>query len=79
MRDLLKKDVCETKIRSLCHDWAKERGFDRASGDQPSFTDFKAWLSQKGLSIYLNFRSSVDADYDAEFWFDQELKQLWRR
>jgi hypothetical protein len=28
---------------------------------------------------YLDFRSTAGADYDAEMWFDQELKQTWRR
>jgi hypothetical protein len=46
--------------------------------DQPSFSDFKWWLSERGYSRYMDFRSFAGADYDAEIWFDQELKQTSR-
>lgn len=50
-----------------------------AHADHPSFSDFKVWLTENGHSQYLDFRSTVGADYDAEVWFDDELKQNWRR
>jgi hypothetical protein len=74
----MKKDECETAIRCLCREWAKERGIPYAPVDQPSFSDFKSWLSSKGYSHYLNFRSVMGPDSDAETWFDQEFKQTWR-
>ena len=75
----LKKADCERVIRSQCSVWAKEVGFEVKSGAQPSFLEFKDWLSNKGFSHYLNFRSTMGADYDSERWFDEELKQTWRR
>ena len=48
-------------------------------GEDPNFFAFTAWLSEKGYSHYLNFRSRMGADYDAELWYDQEFKQTWRR
>jgi hypothetical protein len=74
----MKKEDCEKAIRYLCHEWAKARGIPDPPIDQPSFSDFKAWLVEKGYSYYLNFRSVMGADYDAEMWFDQEFKQTWR-
>lgn len=76
----MKKSECETAIRSLCHEWASETGEDRSAKDfHPSFWQFKSWLKDKGYGHYLTFRSRVDPDEDAELWFDQELKQMWRR
>ena len=73
------KDECEKAIRHLCHKWAEERGIESSTVDLMEFSDFKTWLGQKGYSHYLNFRSTAGSDYDAELWFDQELKQTWRR
>ena len=73
-----KKADCEKAIRYLCSAWAKERGIPSRPEFQPSFGDFKSWLSQKGYSHYLNFRSVMGPLYDAETWFDQEFGQTWR-
>jgi hypothetical protein len=45
---------------------------------QPSFIDFKSWLRENGYSHYLNFRSVMGPEEDAERWFDQEFGQMWR-
>ena len=74
-----KKSDCETAIRRLIHEWAKEIGLSRSAEDHPSFYAFKEWLGNKGYTDYLNFRSEMGPDYDAEFWFDEELGQKWRR
>lgn len=74
----MNKKEAEPLIRHLVTVWAKETGFDSDTGKQPSFSAFKTWLSQKGQSGLLIFRSVAGADYDAEMWFDQELKQTWR-
>lgn len=78
MSRLLKKDECERAIRPLCHQWARECGLSKEQLADPSFSDFKDWLSAKGYSRYLEFRSVMGADEDAERWFDQEFKQMWR-
>jgi hypothetical protein len=74
----MKKTEAEPAIRSLCHEWADSVGFYPASGKQPSFADFKTWLAAKGYLHYLDFRSTMGANTDAEQWFDQELRQTWR-
>jgi len=73
-----KKSECETAIRHLCHEWGRSRGIPSRPDFQPSFADFKSWLSEKGYSHYLHFRSVAGPDYDAEMWFDQEFGQTWR-
>jgi hypothetical protein len=73
------KDDCEKAIRHLCWEWAKARGITPAPDYHASFSDFKTWLGEKGYSHYLNFRSKVGSLYDAELWFDEEMKQTWRR
>jgi hypothetical protein len=45
----------------------------------PNFLAFESWLNEAGYGSYLNFRSIMGADYDAEMWFDDELGQYWRR
>jgi len=72
-----KKGDSEKFIRYLCHEWAKGLSPDELK--HPSYLSFKEWASLKGYSHYWKFRSSVSADYDAEMWFDQEFKQMWRR
>jgi hypothetical protein len=64
--------------RVMIHDWARETGFSVASGGHPSFSVYKDWATEKSPSLF-GFRSRMGADYDVELWFDQELKQLWRR
>jgi hypothetical protein len=74
----MKKTEAEPIIRNLVTQWAREAGFDPASGQQPSFSAFETWLSGKGYSHYLTFRSVRGAHADAEQWFDEELRQTWR-
>ncbi|HEY7999699.1 MAG TPA: hypothetical protein VIE87_12820 [Pseudolabrys sp.] len=74
-----KKSECEPVIRRLAREW-----FDAlpdAKREHPSWSAFKTWLGEKHYTSYLNFRSVAGADYDAEAeaWFDDELKQNWRR
>jgi hypothetical protein len=75
----MKKPEAEKAIRYLCHEWGKANNIRPDPNEHPSFSAFKRWLSEKGYSHYLNFRSRMGADYDAEMWFDQEFKQTWRR
>jgi len=75
----MKKEECETAIRQLCHAWRVEANLTPADLEHPSFAAFKSWLGTKGYSAYLNFRSTMGSDYDAELWFDQEFKQTRRR
>jgi hypothetical protein len=74
----MKRSEAEKAIRRLVHDWAETIGIEPGSAKQPSFLAFKSWLRDRGYSHYLDFRSTAGADYDAELWFDQELKQTWR-
>jgi hypothetical protein len=72
----MKKTEAQPAIRRLVHEWANATGFDRKSGEQPSFADFKTWLSEKHYAHYLlSFRSEGGAATNAEQWFDEELKQ----
>lgn len=73
------KGEAETAIRHLCHEWEKDKGVQFGPADHPSFSEFTTWLSRKGYSHYLDFRSRMGALYDAEVWFDQEFNQMWRR
>lgn len=73
----MKKSESEPIIRGLATDWF--RTLPEEKREHPSFSAFKDWLSTKGHSHYLNFRSVAGADYDAEMWFDDELGQNWRR
>jgi hypothetical protein len=63
------KREAESIIRRLVHDWARERGIEAQAAEQPSFSDFKSWLSDKGYSHLLQFRSVAGPDDDAERWF----------
>ncbi|MBR0734994.1 hypothetical protein JQ636_38575 [Bradyrhizobium japonicum] len=51
----------------------------RGEARAPSFSAFKSWLFKNDYAHYLNFRSRMGADYDAEMWFDGEFGQNWRR
>jgi hypothetical protein len=73
----MKKSECERGIKSLSIDWFATLSMEKQ--EHPSFYDFKRWLEANGHQGYLNFRSRMGADYDAELWFDQVLKQSWRR
>lgn len=70
------KDECEKAIRRLCRDWRDVRGLKPE--DYHSFSDFKSWLIENHYSHYLNFRSKIGADFEAEMWFADELNQTWR-
>ena len=72
------KSDCESAIRHLCDQWAEECGIPKPAIEQPSFADFKRWLSAKGHSHCLNFKSAAGPDHDAELWFDDEFGQTWR-
>ncbi len=74
----MKKAECERAIRDLCHEWAALRGVRIEAGDHPNFYDFLKWM-RGNYPIYLKFRSTISVEYDAELWFDRELKQTWRR
>jgi hypothetical protein len=74
----MKKPGAEAAIRRLVQEWAKATGFDGTSGQQPSFSDFKSWLSEKHYAHYLSLQSEGGAATDAKQWFDEELKQTWR-
>jgi len=67
----------EPAIRRLTTEWAKTLASEQRQ--HPSFSSFKSWLRENGHSHYLSFRSTAGAEHDAEAWFDDELKQNWRR
>jgi hypothetical protein len=71
----MKKTEAQPAIRRLVHEWANATGFDRSSGKQPSFSDFKSWLSEKHYAHYLSLISGRGPATDATQWFDEELKQ----
>jgi hypothetical protein len=80
----VKKAEAESAIRALCREWAEGRGIRPDPNSDPlalhpSFSAFTQWVREKGYGHYLNFRSTMGAEYDAEMWFDQEFKQTWRR
>jgi hypothetical protein len=75
---MLKKSECETAIRELCHKFAEDKGFTPRPDYDPGFITFVNWVNQKGYSQYLNFRSVAGPQYDAEMWFDEEMKQKGR-
>lgn len=72
----MKKPECNTAIRRLVRDWANTQ--EQPTDWHPSFGTFVSWLKENGHGHYLNFRSVMGPLYDAEQWFDQELKQTWR-
>lgn len=73
----MKKDEAEKAIRSLATTWFDTLPEEKR--EHPSFYAFKDWLSANHYSHYLDFRSRMGANYDAEAWFDDELGQSWRR
>jgi hypothetical protein len=72
-----KKAECEQAIRALCHQWASEQS--NADLVHPNFSKFTSWLDGRKYSHYLNFKSRMGPLYDAEMWFDAELKETRRR
>ena len=75
----LKKVECETAIRSLNHEWAASQGLIPSTEIATIYSEFRAWLESKGNSHFLKFRSVADPDFNAKMWFDDEMKQNWRR
>lgn len=73
----MKKSEAETAIRLLARQWHNTLPADKQ--EHPSFLEFRAWLRDKGYGAYLQFRSVMGPDEDAERWFDDELGQNWRR
>lgn len=74
----MKRSEAEPAIRHLVHQWAKEAGVAVGSTEQPSFSAFRRWASERGHSAYFTFRSTMGALEDSERWFDQEMGQSWR-
>ncbi len=74
----MKKSDAEAAIRLLCHKSAAATAFQPESGEMPSFRAFCSWLKDNNYGHYLDFRSRYDKEADAEQWFDEELKQMWR-
>jgi len=62
-------------VRQLCHEWLREQ--PEAGREHPAFTSFRTWLEARDPNV-LSFRSRAGALYDAERWFDRELRQSWR-
>ena len=73
-----KKAECEAAIRHLCSQYSSEMNIPMQADSQPSFWGFVAWVKEKGYGSYFEFRSTMGSMYDAEMWFDQEFKQMWR-
>jgi hypothetical protein len=73
----MRKLECETAIKSLCHTWTSEQL--NAELVRPSFSKFTSWLDANRYSHYLKFKSRAGPHYDAEMWFDAELKETRRR
>ena len=73
----MRKDEAEKAIRSLSHTWFAT--LDSHEQEHPSFGSFRSWLHENGYGHYMDFRSTGGAGEAAEYWFDQELKQTWRR
>lgn len=71
------KRESEQVIRPLVGQWANS--LSNEGRQHPSFSDFKTWLHDNGYGHYLDFRSVMGADYDAEVWFDDEMKLMWTR
>jgi hypothetical protein len=76
---IMNKAEAEQRIRSLCTKWRDAVGLSGAQLEHPSFREFKSWLIANGYSQYLDFQSTMGPDHDAELWFDEEFKQIWRR
>lgn len=74
----MKKDEAERAIRYLCGKWRKEEGISQSPDGSQSYLEFKSWARLKGYDHYFEFRSVRGADADAELWFDEEFRQVWR-
>ena len=76
----MKKAEAEPAIRFLATRWFREAhpGVADPSTALPIFEDFVRWVRDQGGGHYFEFRSVMGWREDAERWFDQELKQVWR-
>jgi hypothetical protein len=74
---MVKKIESGKLIRSVCHDWRKERGIPMPATTIPSFSDFYSWAEARYPQA-LRFRSVGGSRDAVERWFDDELKQTWR-
>jgi hypothetical protein len=74
----MKKDECEGAIRHLCGEWRRQPEQRDKLDSQLYFSDFLTW-TRREYPRYLNFRSAISAEYDAELWFDEEFGQTWKR
>lgn len=76
----MKKSEAETVIRQIVGLWREEHSLPPPDGSQNySYAAFKNWAGEKGYGHYWRFRSAMGAEYDIELWFDDELRQAWRR
>jgi hypothetical protein len=75
----MKKDEAKQALHQLFGKWKNDTSQPTGPDDHPSYIIFKNWLSEKGYSHYLHFRSTAGSDFDAEMWFDQYFNQTWRR
>jgi len=69
------KSESERIVRRLCHVWLGEQ--PESEWEHPSFTSFRPWLEGRYPGVF-SFRSRAGPLYDAEVWFDRELRQSWR-
>jgi hypothetical protein len=74
----MKKTEAEPAIRALCHQWKRDTNQPTTPNYHYSFSAFTTWLSENRYDHYLDFRSRAGPRYDAEMWFDDEMKQTWR-
>ncbi|GEC59464.1 hypothetical protein ABIF38_002875 [Bradyrhizobium japonicum] len=73
-----KKADAERMIRHLALEWMGETGYEQKQGHYPSFSAFTTWLERKHYSHYLKFRSRVSPRFEAEGWFESEIRDYWR-
>ncbi|WP_144441539.1 hypothetical protein [Bradyrhizobium sp. CCGE-LA001] len=73
-----KKADAEQMIRHLAFEWMRETDYRQKPDHYPSFGAFKTWLETKHYDHFLNFRSRSDPRYEAEGWFEAEIRDYWR-
>lgn len=76
---MMKRKEAEDGIRRFALDWSRETNYRPKPGWYPSFSDFKRWLEANHRSLYLSFRSQVDAETEAEGWFESEIANYQRQ
>ena len=75
---MMKRKEAEDGIRHFSIEWMHETNYCPKPGHYPSFSDFKQWLEKHHRSLYLNFRSQIGAENEAEQWFESEIDRYWR-